>query len=256
MKLLNIRSLHEFCAIIDHPLTVSRVLLQKMIIPSKRRCSTELIEKNKQKKYRFSKFLPFLQQSRALFSLLKFFFNRTVSSQNIPVREYENQVACEAEICEAFRTARKIKILTIRGERYFSTSRSLFYELYSSKKEKDSTIQMLVLSPQSNHISEELARKLGHPSAERIRRRMRIVLGYLKHLTELNNNLEVRCYNETPYLKILLFDDTMFVSSFTEGGSTNDHHAKMWQLTREGNPIFIGLERHFDQLWERSISSE
>ena len=177
-----------------------------------------------------------------------------MSNQNCPIREFANQVACEDEICEAFRTARKVKILTIRGEKYFLSSRSLLYDLYLAKRGKDATVDMLVLSANSDHITEALARKLGHDDAEHIRTKMRIALQNLKHLAEKNDKFKVKCYTETPNFKILLFDDVMCVSSFGEGGGPkNDQNARMWQMTREGNPIFTGLEKHFDKLWERSV---
>ena len=177
-----------------------------------------------------------------------------ISNQNCPIREFANQVACEAEISEAFRTAKKVKILTIRGEKYFLSSRSLLLDLYLAKREKESSIEILVLSPESDHISEELVRKLGHPSTERTKRKMRIALENLKHLSEERENFYVKCYTETPYFKILLFDDVMFVSSFGEGGGPkNDQNARMWQMSREENPIFTGFEKHFDKLWERSV---
>jgi len=177
-----------------------------------------------------------------------------VSNQNCPIREFANQVACEAEICEAFRTARKVKILTIRGEKYFLSSRSLLYDLYLAKRGKDATVDMLVLSPNADHITEALARKLGHDDAGYIKTKMRIALQNLRHLSETNDKFKVKCYSETPNFKILLFDDVMFVSSFGEGGGPkNDQNARMWQMTREGNPIFIGLEKHFDKLWECSV---
>ena len=99
-----------------------------------------------------------------------------------------------------------------------------------------------------------LARKLGHDDAGYIKTKMRIALQNLRHLSETNDKFKVKCYSETPNFKILLFDDVMFVSSFGEGGGPkNDQNARMWQMTREGNPIFIGLEKHFDKLWECSV---
>ena len=134
------------------------------------------------------------------------------------VIEFLNQQACESQIREASCTAKNVKILTIRGEKYFVGSRSLLYDLYSSKRTKASTIEVLVLSPESQHITENLARELGHHSAEEIRRKMHITLNYLKHIAEQNKNFKVKYYDETPNFKILLFDDVMFVSSFAGGG--------------------------------------
>jgi hypothetical protein len=43
--------------------------------------------------------------------------------------EYPNQEACESFIQEAFSSANKVvKILTIRGQKYFLSSRSLLYD--------------------------------------------------------------------------------------------------------------------------------
>jgi hypothetical protein len=131
---------------------------------------------------------------------------------------------------------------------------SLLYKLYSSKQSKDSIIQVLVLSPESDHITEELAIKLAHNSPERIRGKMSTVLNYLKFLMSQNENFEVRCYKEEPNWKILIFDDVMFVSSFVGGKPKNDDNARMFRLTREGNPLFMGFERFFDQLWLKSAN--
>lgn len=176
--------------------------------------------------------------------------------QNGSFLEFPSQQACESHIRNAAHNAKKVKILTIRGEKYFVSSRSLLYDLYSSKRTAASTIEVLVLSPESQHITEENARDLGHHSAEEIKRKMRITLDYLKHIAEQHKNFKVKYYDETPNFKILLFDDVMFVSSFIDGMPKNDHNVTMLQITRDGNPVFTGLERHFDDLAKRSVSLE
>ena len=173
-------------------------------------------------------------------------------NQSNSIRVYPNQDVCEPHIRDAFRDARKVKMLTIRGDKYFLGSRSLLHEICLAKQEKGVSIKVLVLSSESGHITEELAGSLGHISAERTKRKMRIALDNLKHIAEQNRNFEVKCYNEAPNFKVLLFDDIMFVSAII--GPKNDHNAKMWQITREEAPLFIGLERYFDDLWKHSVS--
>ena len=173
---------------------------------------------------------------------------------NSSVVEFMNQASCEPHIREAAHNAKKVKILTIRGEKYFLGPNSYLYHLCTSKRSKDSTIEVLVLSPDSKHISDDLASKLDHESAEEIRAKMRAVFHYLNLLAERIKNFEVKCYDERPNFKILLFDDVMFVSSFAEDGPKNDHHAKMLQIKRDGNPLFLGFERFFDDLSKRSVS--
>jgi len=165
------------------------------------------------------------------------------------IMEFPNQEVCEPYIRDEFRNARKVKILTIRGEKYFAGKRSLFYNLYLEKRTKNFSIKVLVLSPESGHITDELAEDMGQDSADEIKRKMQIVLDILRRFANENKNFEVRCYDETPNFKILLFDDVMFVSAYTE--PKNDHNAKMLRITREGNPLFIGIERYFDELWGR-----
>lgn len=132
----------------------------------------------------------------------------------------------------------------------------MLYDLYSSKRAVGTKIEVLVLSPESNHITEEQASNLGHHSAEEIREKMRIILKYLAHIAKQHKNIEVRCYNETPNFKILLFDDVMFVSSFAAEIPKNDKNTKMLQITREGGPLFVGLEKYFDDLSKRSVFPE
>lgn len=161
---------------------------------------------------------------------------------------FQNQESCEAQIREASYHARKIKILTIRGDNYFIGKRSLLYELVV----KGSTIDVLVLSPKAQHITEELAENLGHKSAEEIRGKMARTLDYLKNLAGEHENFRVKCYNEEPNFKILLFDDVMFVSSFAGQGPKNDRNTRMFRMVREENPLFAGLEKLFDELSKRS----
>lgn len=176
--------------------------------------------------------------------------------QNSSIIEFLNQEACEVQIREASRNAKKVKILTIRGEKYFFGPKSLLYDLCQSKWSEDSSIEVLVLSPDSHLITEELAANLDHESAEEIRVKMRIVFDYLSHLASRIKNFKVKCYDERPNFKILLFDDVMFVSTFAGGGPKNDHNAKMLQIGRDGHPFFVGFERLFDDLSKRSVSSE
>jgi transcriptional regulator with XRE-family HTH domain len=174
--------------------------------------------------------------------------------QSSSIVGFRNQKDCEFYIREAARRSRKVKILTIRGEQYFVGSKSLLYNLCTSKRAKDTTIEVLVLSPEADHITEELAKKLQHSSAEEIREKMRLALEHLKYLARRNGNFEVRCYNEKPNFKLLMFDNLMFVSSFAGEEPKNDRSAKMFRMVREGNPLFMGFERHFDELAKRSVS--
>lgn len=169
--------------------------------------------------------------------------------------EYPNQLACENIITEEFSRARITKILTIRGERYFVGQRSLLHNLCLEKKENGHHIEILVLSPGSSHITNKLAEDLGHNSADRIRRKMENALNYLIQLEELNPNIRVKYYDETPNFKILMFDNVMFVSSFAGGGPKNDMYAKMYKVTRDGNPLFVGFERYFDELSKRCTNT-
>src|SRR5947209_11120517 len=89
--------------------------------------------------------------------------------QNSLIVEFRNQEECELYIRRAARHPRKVKILTIRGEKYFIGSKSLLYHLCTAKRAKDISIEVLVLSPEAEHLTEELAKKLQHRSVEEIR---------------------------------------------------------------------------------------
>ncbi len=104
----------------------------------------------------------------------------TTQQQDALVTEFPNQASCEQAIREACRNARTIKILTIRGEKYFVGSRSLLRDLCLSKRGEGHTISVLVLSPDSDHITNELAHDLKHRSAEEIKEKMQDVLEYGK----------------------------------------------------------------------------
>ena len=175
-------------------------------------------------------------------------------NESYSIRVYPNQLDCESKICEAFRRAKKVKILTIRGERYFAGSRSLLHDMCLAKRGDDLSIQVLVLSPGSPHITEQLATSLGHTSAERTRRKMHNTLNYLKHLADQNSSFQMKCYDEMPNFKILLFDNVMFVSAYIQ--PDNDRYTKMFRITREEPLLFTGLERSFDDLWIRSFSPD
>lgn len=166
------------------------------------------------------------------------------------VVEYENQLACEAFIQAEFQRARTIKILTIRGAKYFDGPKSLFDKLLPKKQTQNYIIEVLVLKPEAEHITDKLANDLGQRSAKQVQRKMKSVLETLKDIASENRNFEVKCYEETPNFKILMFDDVMFVSSFI--GANNDQQVKMLRILRADNPLFMGLERYFDSLWLRS----
>jgi hypothetical protein len=164
--------------------------------------------------------------------------------------EFANQASCEERIVNAFRDARNIKILTIRGEKYFLGHRSLFHNLCLLKQGSGFTIKVLVLSPDARHITEELAEKLGQSSVKEVKLKMQLVFDYLKVMSQANKNFEIKYYDETPIFKILLFDNVMFVSAFIQAKS--DYNVKMLQITREGNALFESFEKYFDNLWKEA----
>jgi hypothetical protein len=176
----------------------------------------------------------------------------TDSAKQSWLKIYENQEACEPYLRDAFRNAGKVKILTVRGEKYFADEHSLFKKILREKQGRNCIIQVLVLSPKSNHINDKLAQDLGQHSAEAIKVKMQLVLKILVDLENQNKNFAVRCYDETPNFKLLLFDDTMFVSAFIE--PKNDQNSNMLRITREGTPLFKGLENHFDESWKHSVT--
>ncbi|HEV2583171.1 MAG TPA: hypothetical protein VGT44_20085 [Ktedonobacteraceae bacterium] len=170
------------------------------------------------------------------------------------IHSYPNQDVCESKIQAAFRSAKKVKILTIRGERYFSGARSILHDICKNKQDEGCTIQVLVLSPGSSHITDALSANLGHSSSERTRRKMQNTLLELRHLEESNHNIQVKCFNETPNFKMLMFDDSMFVSVYIK--AKNDRNTNMLRVRREHQVLFTGLERDFDDLWKRSFAAK
>jgi hypothetical protein len=180
------------------------------------------------------------------------FFAEQKAKEKVTLLEFANQVVCEKLIKDACRNAHTIKILTIRGEKYFLGYGNLLYDACMEKQGEGYRIEVLVLMPDADHITEQLARNLGKRSTEPIKRKMQNTLNNLRHMRDENTNISVKCYNERPNFKILIFDDLMFVSSFANGGTKNDHRAKMYQITRDSNPLFAGFERYFDDVSSRS----
>lgn len=170
--------------------------------------------------------------------------------QNEIFTVYPNQKTCEDEINAVSFPARKIKILTIRGDKYFQGHKSILSHLCLLEAVQERLVQVLVLSPESDHITNELAVRLNHHSPEEIKVRMRFVFDYLKYIASRNTQFKLKYYTQSPNFKILLFDDIMFVSAFVT--SKNDDFVKMFKIVRENNPLFTGFENYFDFLWENS----
>lgn len=161
---------------------------------------------------------------------------------------FQSQQMCELEIRKEVQRARTIKVLTIRGDKYFVGTQSIFHQII---EEETATIELLVLSPEAEHITEELARSLQHKSAEEIREGMRQSLDYLMRFVRRYKNFSVKCYKEEPIFKLLIFDDVMFVSSYAREIPKNDENAEMLMIW-EGNSLFGGFEKHFHELSKRS----
>src|SRR5579863_1589956 len=166
-------------------------------------------------------------------------------NQDRPIKVFQNQKACEEEIKAAALEAKKVKILTIRGDKYFSGSTSLLYELCTSQR-TDFTLQVLLLSPDAERPNNQSAAEL-HYTAFKIAR-MRLVQEHLEIYRLNNKKIEVRYYTEEPNFKVLVFDDILFVSAFVT--TKNDQNATMFKMSKAGNPLFIGFERLFDEWWQ------
>jgi transcriptional regulator with XRE-family HTH domain len=173
-----------------------------------------------------------------------------LEQNDIILKKFQNQQWCEPNIRKEARLAKIIKVLTIRGDKYFVGTKSILRDIL---EEENSTIELLVLSPEAGHITEELAMKLQHKSAEEIRQGMRDSLDHLMRLTRRFKKFQVKCYDEEPIFKILIFDDVIFVSSFAREIPKNDENAEMVMI-RGGNALFPGFEKLFDELSSRSVS--
>jgi DNA-binding XRE family transcriptional regulator len=170
--------------------------------------------------------------------------------QHSLISVFRNQKACEDNIREASQSAKKIKVLTIRGDKYFVGTMSLLHDAIVGKK---TSIEALVLSPEAEHITEELAGELQHSSANEIRGKMLISLKYLKDLAQMYENFSVNYYNRKPIFKMLIFDDLLFVSSFALRVPKNDLKAEMYKIPR-GNSLFAGFEAIYDEFSGSSSS--
>jgi hypothetical protein len=166
-----------------------------------------------------------------------------------PLYIFTNHLECQDEIIENFKAARRIKVLTARGGRYFMVA-GWFYDLLGEKKGRNDQIQILVCSSESSHIDEELAQRLGYGSAEAVRDRMRTSLGHLGSLCRDFSNISVRVYVEKPIWNVLLFDNVMYVAPYV--GHASHEKAAVLKFRRHDRSHFVGFELHFDQLWSRS----
>jgi transcriptional regulator with XRE-family HTH domain len=175
-----------------------------------------------------------------------------IEQNSLNIRTFKSQHVCESEILREAHRAKAIKVLTIRGDKYFVGTKSIFHPIL---EEGNSTIELLVLSPWAEHITEELASNLQHKSAEEIRERMRMSLDYLMGLDRRYEKFSVRCYHEEPIFKLLIFDDVMFVSSFAHEVPKNDEKAEMF-IIQGRNALFLGFEKHFDELLKHSVAPE
>lgn len=175
-----------------------------------------------------------------------------IEQNSLIIRTFKNQQVCEPEIRREAHRAKTIKVLTIRGDKYFVGTKSIFHPIL---EEGNATIDLLVLSPQAEHITEELASKLQHKSAEEIREGMRMSLDYLMGLVRRYEKFSVKCYLEEPVFKLLIFDDVMFVSSFAREVPKNDENAEMFMIQGK-NSLFLGFEKHFDELLKHSVAPD
>ena len=188
-----------------------------------------------------------------IIQLVTYHIHRMMLNESYLVQVYPNQETCEKEIVERYRRAKKIKILTIRGEKYFLGSRSLLRDitLGKLKAEEELDIKVLVLVPDSSHITDRLARSLGSQLPDDMRKKMVMSLNNMKHIADQNTNFQVRCYDKTPIIKMLIFDDVMFISAYLK--AKNDRNTHMLRITRNDLVLFASLEKEFDDLWVHSV---
>lgn len=170
----------------------------------------------------------------------------------VDVFEAQIQADCKKELIDQFKSAfLEIRILTIRGLRYFSREVGLFYPLLREKAIDNVPIKVLVCLPESTYIDLELAQRLRKGSVEEIRRNMRLALDNLEILMSEYKNLEIRVYKDVPIWNILQFDDTMYVSAYVEPKS--HHNAVMHKMLRNSRSHFVAFDKHWNSLWKRSV---
>lgn len=171
-----------------------------------------------------------------------------------PVDIFEAQIHadCKEELIDQFDSASsEIRILTIRGLRYFSRKAGLFFPLLRQKAIDNVPIKVLVCSPESTHIDLELVRGLRKSSVEEIRRNMRLALDNLEILMNEYKNLDIRVYEEVPIWNILQFDDTMYVSAYVEPKS--HQNAVVHKIPQSSKSHFAAFDKHFNSLWQGSV---
>lgn len=170
---------------------------------------------------------------------------------NVISAVYLNQEEAQNEIIAAFRQARLVRILMIRGFAILGARRSLLRPILKEKNPSDFKMQLLMLDPCSSAALER-TKEINETQNQMVEGIRHVEREIVEIRNDFKIDVEMRHYSDQPIWRIFFLDDLAFASSFQKGIDGDRTHMIKVQNVEGG--FYGALERHFDTLWNKHAS--
>jgi hypothetical protein len=170
---------------------------------------------------------------------------------------YSNQRKCDESVARFIRESNDVSILCVSANHIIrpeteETLRRAIEDRGRTARQGES-VRMLLLDPENEKLIGDRARELRIDPSE-LRKHIHAASIAAQRITELHGTrIEIRYYQAHPVLRIFLFNDMAFYSSYTS--AQRGSMVPMFQV-KANTPVYDGLSRCVTYLWEQARRAE
>lgn len=167
--------------------------------------------------------------------------------------EFSGWSSCNSAIVEKIKTSNEVRIMKIKGRDLYKEL--AFRNAIMERTEKRKFTRVLLQAPYSSYIDETISREFKWKSLDSYLQDLQNSLQILSDTISSPNEI-IRLYTFPTLLKVYIFDDEVFVSSYTGSieSQTHKEDVNVWSLSISKDPTGLAqfIKRYFDALWDES----
>lgn len=189
-------------------------------------------------------------------NIFEFIGTRYLGRRTGIIKIYNSFHDAFGDIRDCFATSRQISLLLYIGRREFGEDESLFLDLLEKRiKQKDNfELRILHSSPNSPHLSQQKANRLGRRKEKWISQIEKVRENIIKASAK-SDNVRVFSHKEPYIWRMLIFDDIMFVSGYIQD-TKNDKKAPVFCIKDGKDSLHTVFYKYYNHLWAIYSSGE
>jgi hypothetical protein len=177
-------------------------------------------------------------------------------SPGLDVNTYPDFAAAREDMTAACKKAREVKILSNKGLVFFGLDESVMSPAEVAEYTLLRRLRVLLIDPESSWINRGLAALRRYESIDNYKRELSAAhlivdssMARFRTQLDLSRSGGVRHHVGAPCFRLLMTEETAFVSSYAEEPSTQVRDLPVFAYANRHGSLYQAYKRHFNELW-------